>query len=163
MIRAMQMALFTDENPVEVYMSRSVNVPSGSAGVIYFPFGDVPEENMFQDLVCNLRCIICAADSRFYIAEGYMGREGKIIAKSNIAFMVLSEYCGLCSLAIVPNDEADEEVWEPLKKNWEDFSNEWSSTFIDKLRDILLKNGWDIYKKIGTFSNGEGVFQRLSA
>jgi len=144
-------------------MSRSVNVPSNSAAVLYFSYDD--DEDFFYDTISSLCAVIGSVDNRFDAAgdNEWIGREGRVISKCSIASIVLSEYCGLCSLAIVPKEDADDDAWEPLKECWEAFATEWSEDFFTKLRAKLVEDGFGLLKRLGTFSNGEGVFERASS
>lgn len=153
-------------------MGRSVNVPRGAAGVLYFSFEGDEEyfENsiLWSDMVRNLDSTINSVDgkeNRFYFAgDGrWFGDEGRVISMCSIAQIVLSEYCGLCSLAIVPQEEPDPDAAEMIKACWEDFAQQWSEDFFGRLRAKLLAEGWELYGKQGSFSNGEGVYARIAS
>jgi hypothetical protein len=153
-------------------MGRSVNVPSGSAGVLYFGFdgSDDCMDNsiLWSDLVEDLLSMIHSVDkenNRFYGAgeNRWIGREGRVISMCSIASMVLSEYCGVCSLAIVPQDEPDKDAWSALKVCWEDFSRQWSEDFFEKLRVKMVEDGFPVWNQVGRFSNGECVYERAAS
>lgn len=148
-------------------MGRSVNVPSGNAGVLYFDI-DHEDQDFFYDTIADLCSMVHSVDgetNRFYTAgdHGWIGNEGRIICTCSISQIVLSEYCGVCSLAIVPQEEPDEGAWSVLKVCWEDFSRQWSEDFFGRLRSKMLSDGFPVWNKVGRFSNGECVYERAAS
>lgn len=83
--------------------------------------------------------------------EKWDGRETAIILEGYGLQVGLSEYCGLATLSVrvdedvvdTEQDYQDCEDW--LAKNWDELTKYWKQ-----------------FAKIGTFSNGEGVYQRLT-
>lgn len=154
-------------------MGRSVSVPSNAAAVIYFPVWDYDRDDdeefdpflaqmAFDDMVEELKAgLKSLEDSSFNDADRWLGREDHVFLENRIVDVTLSEYCGLCALAFVPKEEADEDAWWPIQEQWEEFAKKWASDFSERARKEL-SDGFDIYKKVGSFSNGEGVFERVS-
>jgi len=142
-------------------MSRSVNVPSGSVATFYFGYDE--DSDFFYDLISELCSTIESVENRFYQAASneWIGQEGRVISKCGIAKVVLSEYCGLCSLAVVPCEDADEEAWAPLQGVWKSFAETWSTDFAEKL-GAALPQVVDLYRRVGCFSNGECVYERVA-
>lgn len=83
------------------------------------------------------------------------GNEVRIFAENKLVEFGISEYCGLVSISVRPID--NEYSWgkEGLAINW--IQQTWPG-----LRDDIIKSfPKDALYKIGTFSNGEGVYQLL--
>jgi len=86
------------------------------------------------------------------------GRETHIILEGYGLEIGLSEYCGLASLSVRVDEgpleySEDDEAYETDRQkalNW-----------INENWDEATKY-WNRYKKIGTFSNGEGVFEKTN-
>lgn len=85
------------------------------------------------------------------------GRETHIILEGYGLEIGLSEYCGLASLSVRVDEgpleySEDDEAYETdrqkalnwINENWDEASKYWNK-----------------YRKIGTFSNGEGVFEKV--
>lgn len=85
------------------------------------------------------------------------GRETHIILEGYGVEIGLSEYCGLASLSVRVDEgpleySEDDEAYETdrqkalnwINENWDEASKYWNK-----------------YRKIGTFSNGEGVFEKV--
>jgi hypothetical protein len=138
-------------------MGRSVNYLDNAEVVLYFPFeySDEPEmDNMnWDDMEQNLKCEIKAKLPSYYdVKDKWGNRETKIILENNLCSIGISEYCGLVSLSVAPrNNEYD--AWH------ESFAlrhaNQIKGTLERMLHDLGLKN----LHKVGTFSNGEAVFE----
>jgi hypothetical protein len=85
------------------------------------------------------------------------GRETHIILEGYGVEIGLSEYCGLASLSVRVDEgpleySEDDEAYETDRQkalNW--ISENWDEA----------SKYWNKYRKIGTFSNGEGVFEKV--
>lgn len=83
------------------------------------------------------------------------GRETQIIAENNLCEIGLSEYCGLVSVSI--RVIQDDYVWkyEPLAVRW--IHQMWP-----KIEAKMLERyGSSMLRKVGSFSNGEGVYEQV--
>lgn len=91
----------------------------------------------------------------FSRSKKYDGRETAIILTGYGTEIGLSEYCGLATLSIRIDENSLDNYYE------EDEYNEQ----YDKIEAWINENwakisqGYDQYRKIGTFSNGEAVFE----
>jgi hypothetical protein len=79
----------------------------------------------------------------FSRVERWPHDEVRVVLQNGLAEMAVSEYCGLTSLSIAPV----ENVSEGLANN-----------FIDSISDKFLSM-FSNYYRIGTFSNGESVYE----
>jgi hypothetical protein len=84
------------------------------------------------------------------------GRETSIILTGYGVEIGLSEYCGLATLSV----RVDENVLNYCDTDEE--AEEAENTALNWIRDNWeeCSKNWNEYKKIGTFSNGEGVFEK---
>jgi len=137
-------------------------VPAGAEAVLYF-YVELEEDDewFWDDLIANIRGEIRSEDESFTVEEDWIGREGRVIIANQIVRIAISEYCGVCSLAFVPTDEPDEDVWEPLQTVWEEFAAEWSKQFAYKVAKKLPGIGIGLLRRVGAFSNGEAVYEKV--
>lgn len=82
--------------------------------------------------------------------------EQTVIAENRFAEVSISEYCGSVALSLAPRSDLEEyeedyNKREALAKHWR-----------NKISERFLKE-FSEYEKLGTFSNGESVYQKVSA
>lgn len=89
---------------------------------------------------------------------GWDGRETLIIARNKLVEVGISEYCGLVSLSVRP---LDEHAWLNYSQSpiGERFARQVN---LDKVLAYALGEE-AVLHKVGTFSNGEGVYRRATA
>lgn len=133
-------------------MGRSVDYLNRARHVAYFewPYWEDEDENQFyeeaHDVIQDIRNVIKERFPEFYVEDKWDGRETHIILSGYGTEIGLSEYCGLATLSIRVEDDTAEDVDEVEKwidENWE-----------------RISEYYDMYRKVGTFSNGEGVFEK---
>lgn len=139
-------------------MGRSVDYLSNALKVYYLSYEqyfenedgqEIFDDYAFEVLFDNIKHEIKAKYKSFVVTDNFDGREVKIFLRNNIVEIGISEYCGLVSISI--RNVNDEKIG--LARN---FINK-----IDKgILDILKQNG-ETLTKVGTFSNGEGVYERI--
>jgi hypothetical protein len=137
-------------------MGRSVSYLNNSVFVLYFPFdySENPEDdNMnWDDMIENLKYEIKAKLPSYHKTDEWDNRETRIILKNNLCNIGISEYCGLVSLSVAPkNNEYD--VWH------ESFALRHAQQIKGTLEKVLNDLGLKRLSKIGTFSNGESIFE----
>ena len=133
-------------------MSRSVCVPFHAVAVAYVAssFEDTWEWDDFLD---DLRGLIISKYPSFEEEDSWYGREEMSILYNRHADVVVSEYCGLVSVSLVPRDPCDDlsslaEAWcARVASNFEKLINESYSTAV---------------RKIATFSNGEALYEKVN-
>lgn len=91
-------------------------------------------------------------------ANYWDGREDHIILKGYGVEIGLSEYCGLASLSVRVNDHeleycSDDQEYQEAR----DQALAWINDHWDEASKY-----WNAYRKIGSFSNGEGVFEKVN-
>jgi len=85
------------------------------------------------------------------VKNRWCGRETRIILENNLVEIGISEYCGLVSISILPNNSLDLIPY--------DLANYWINRIKSRLLSIVkVYNG---INRVGTFSNGEGVYENM--
>lgn len=124
-------------------MSRTVMTPYNAEIKTYFDATDMDEdqwEMFLEDFVDDLMYRYPS----LYQSDTWLNRECKALLENCFCYIGISEYCGLASVWIVPK-----EGHPNLEYAW-----------INKIRDAILRYG--NLKKVGTFSNGEAVYERIT-
>ena len=144
-------------------MGRSVNYLDNSEVVLYFPldneyneegeFDEFLSEMNWDDIIDNLCYEIKAKLPSYYdVKDKWGNRETRIILENNLCSIGISEYCGLVSLSVAPkNNEYD--AWH------ESFALRHVRQIEGTLEKVLCELGLKNLHKVGTFSNGEAVFE----
>jgi hypothetical protein len=144
-------------------MGRSVNYLDNAEVVLYFPFeygtnedGEYNEALAsldWHDLILNLQCEIKKYLPSYYeVKDKWDNRETRIILENNLCNIGISEYCGLVSLSVAPKNN-DYDIWH------ESFALRHAGQIKKTLEKVLHNLGLKNLRKIGTFSNGEAVFE----
>jgi len=127
-------------------MGRSVYVPSETEVVVYTSFEG--EDYDWDDSINYLVEQLEEAFPSVGADQGWIGREGRVVASSRLVRITVSEYCGCVAVCIVP-----EGAYEALARRW---ANQVEREF----KGIVANAFGQTYVKVGTFSNGEAVYQR---
>jgi hypothetical protein len=139
-------------------MGRSVNYLDNAEIVLYFPFESDDEflsQMEWDDTISNLQYEIKAKLPSYYIVKDKWGnKETRIILENNLCSIGISEYCGLVSLSVAPKDN-QYNVWH------EQFALRHARQIEKTLQKCLDNLSLNRLKKIGTFSNGEAVFEKV--
>jgi len=153
-------------------MSRSVSVASGAFAVAYQNCSDFgyriedeegnkiaePEYDEYlgeldwEDFMENLRADAKALFPSLENCDKWLDREDHAILENRFAYFGISEYMGLVS------------IWFVLKENLNCYYSDQDLTAIaehwaEQVKPKFEKNFGDL-KKVGTFSNGEGLYER---
>jgi hypothetical protein len=152
-------------------MGRSVDYLNNAERVNYFQWPtlwvydedtdqDVETDELWDasDVISDIQECITSNFPEFDKCSRWDGRETQIILEGYGVQIGLSEYCGLASLSVRvdqsildycdTDEEADAEeqkIKDWIHANWDEVSKYWNE-----------------YKRIGTFSNGEGVYQKAN-
>jgi len=143
-------------------MGRSVNYLDNAEVVLYFPFEGGQDENGNYDEFCaelewddikeNLISEIKAKLPSYYEVDKWGNRETRIILENSLCSIGISEYCGLVSLSVAPRQN-DYDAWH------ESFAVRHANQIESTLEKVLCELGLKNLRKVGTFSNGEAVFE----
>jgi hypothetical protein len=149
-------------------MSRSVSVASGAFAVAYEDcgtFGYVTEDEEgkkldephydevlagmdWEDFISDKYDRLAKEFPSFSKCDKWLDNEDHAIAENRFAYFGMSEYMGLVSLWLVLKDDYDYDWQGNLRKHW-----------AEQVRAKFLKR-FGTLTKLGTFSNGEAVFER---
>lgn len=152
-------------------MGRSVSYLRNAEKVNYFNWPTLEayndETNEYQEtdeyedadwVIENIQETFIYKFPEFDRANDWDGREDHIILKGYGVEIGLSEYCGLASLSVRINEkeleycDTDQEYQEARDQALSWINDHW---------DEASKH-WNLYRKIGSFSNGEGVFEKVN-
>jgi len=148
-------------------MGRSVDYLNNAEYVIYFQADwiNVDEEGEYdefqsqynwKDFMMNLTSSICYKLKSYDEVEEWDGREIRIFLKNELAEIGISEYCGLYSLSIRARDD---EFYCYDDKDKYGLAKYHVSQVRNTLEKALKDSGAEILNRVGTFSNGVGVFE----
>jgi hypothetical protein len=151
-------------------MGRSVNYLNNAEKVNYFewPTLSVYDDELDRDIqtdepeegyivIEDIQETIKSNFPEFDNCDRWDGRETHIILEGYGVEIGLSEYCGLASLSVRVDEgpleySEDDEAYETDRQKALNWINEnWAEA----------TKYWNKYKKIGNFSNGEGVFEKV--
>lgn len=87
-------------------MARSVYVPSAATQVVYADASGIEDSYDFEDCIDNLKSVL---QSRYPSLDSprrprYFGNEGSVVLENQLVSIVISEYCGLVAISVVPED-----------------------------------------------------------
>lgn len=152
-------------------MGRSVDYLNNAERVNYFEWPKLfcyneetdqdEETEEFEDsdwIIEDIQNYFIDSFSGFDRANKWDGRETHIILEGYGLQIGLSEYCGLATLSVRVNEneleycEDDKEYQAERNK-----AIQWIGTNWDEASKY-----WNLYRKIGSFSNGEGVFEKVN-
>ena len=138
-------------------MSRSVMTASDAVAIVYLHYDDDGGDE-WDDLVDTLRYAIREQYTSFidanraYREHGFYANELRLILENDHAYVTISNYYGLVAVCLVPID--DDPDTAGLAEHWcQQVASNWSS---------LLNKAFNGLRKIGTASNGEAFFEKIS-
>ena len=142
-------------------MGRSVDYLNNAEYVIYFTADWIDEEEElssmnWEDFMSNLTSEIFHKLKSYYEVEELDGRETKIFLKNELAEIGISEYCGLYSLSIRAKECLGYYSYE---KNIDGLSKHHCQQVRKTLEKALKDSGGKLLNRLGTFSNGNGVYE----
>ncbi len=108
------------------------------------------QQDEFDCLVEDIQQTLSAKFPAFEKADRWPERESHCILANDLCEIVISEYCGLVSLGVVPNVDCCYEDISGLAVAW-----------CEKNAAPFVRDTWGALRKIATMSNGESVFERI--
>ena len=144
-------------------MARSVSYLNNAIHTLYINYNDLYDEDEIVDewiaqdnWIYFKENIIDIITTKYKsldlpIKKKWNNSETEVILENQYCMIGLSEYCGLVSLSIAVNDN-----YEPLALNW--INKVWVK--IEEMFQKAYPNS--CLRKLGTFSNGEGVFEKIT-
>lgn len=106
----------------------------------------------WDDLVENIQSSLTERFPSLQCADHWPQSEVHAIAENAHCAVVISEYCGLVALGVVPVE------WDGWygDSNTEGLARTWAERYLVP----FLRQQWGELRHVGTFSNGEAVYER---
>ena len=109
-----------------------------------------------EDLISDIRAEAMARWPSFYEVDGWQGSEDQILLQNEFAEIGISSYAGLAAIWLrSTRDDKDESFYDQIRLG--NLSGNWCS----KIAKHFEAHFGDC-KKIGQFSNGETIFERVA-
>lgn len=124
-------------------MGRSVSYPS-NAQVVCYSYELEGEPFFYEDIVEDIRETCKSEWKSLSDCEIWLDREDCAVLENELCYIGVSEYCSLVSIWIVPKEE------------YENIASNWIAQIERKFRRFFAR-----LCKVGTFSNGEAVFEEI--
>lgn len=153
-------------------MGRSVSFASGSVAIAYqVPDLSYTDEDgtlhydvaeLWDDYKEGLRSQIEHIFPSMKPCDQWMGTEDLAIMENNLAFIGVSEYCGMVSIWLKPKFasyrwlNSEECIPDEQASRHNNAARHWCS----QVRDKFLST-FNHYNKLGTFSNGESFYKKV--
>jgi len=120
---------------------------------------DMAELN-WEDFYSELKHNIKAKLKSYNECEKWDSNEVSIFLENELAEIGLSEYCGLCSLSVRAKDD---EFYNSYEKVKEGIAKHHVKQIEKSLVKCLENVGVEVLNRLGTMSNGIGVFEKANA
>lgn len=143
-------------------MGRSVSTPRNAAVKVYLDYeseGEYDDHDLHQmqweDFVECVTSVISKRYPSLCEADGWIDREDRIILRNSHGIVTVSEYCGCVAICLTPDDEYPNRNPEISRAWCEQVSRGFQETIEKSFPDWAMQ-------KLGTMSNGESVFQKVT-
>ena len=134
-------------------MGRSVDYLNNNVGVTYIDISEEVENGFdWSDWLEDLTYLIKGQAKSLYkpIKDIWQGRETQIILENDHVYIGVSEYCELVSVSMAVRDDS----------HVPGLSEHWAEKMWPKIEKAIVEAyAGNSLRKIGSFSNGEGVFE----
>jgi len=140
-------------------MGRSVDYANNAAAVVYVDVSDIQESWEFDYFVEDVQSVVKGAYKSFDDEDKWIGRELRAVLENKFAQVVVSEYCGLASISLVAKEY---ECYYSDEIALQNLADAWVKQVAPNFAKLLNKT-FNCYAKIGNFSNGEGVYEKIAA
>ena len=108
-----------------------------------------------DDILDNIRGVIREHYPSFRLVSRWEGRELRVILENDLAFVTVSDYCGMIAVCLVPSAQG-----HSYADSTENFAESWCRRISNNWCERLNK-AFNGLRKLGTFSNGECVFEGI--
>jgi len=129
-------------------MSRSVSRPNNTL-ILCYQHHDWDSE-YWDDFIEDMRIDLQEMFPKLEPCDKWLGREDHAIMENGGAYVGVSEYCGLVAIWVVPKTDRNTGEENALAYGWASSIHKRFTEFFGELAHM------------GTFSNGEAVFQRIN-
>ena len=150
-------------------MGRSVNYLRNALQVSYFEwpryssYNEETEQDELEDyqdgdeVMDDIRESIISEYPNFNRSKKWDGNDVSLLLEGYCAQIGLSEYCGLATLSIRIDEDQLPNSWDDNYDEVYDNTEKWINE-----NWARISSGYNQYNKIGTFSNGESVFESIN-
>ena len=130
-------------------MGRSVSMATDSL-LVAFQVYDADGWGEFDEYLDDIRMVATERWPSFTDCDVWVGREDHAILENGLGYLGVSEYCGLVS------------VWFVAKEStyWFEARQDLARGFAEKIAPSFHRMFGEL-RKLGTMSNGEGVYERV--
>jgi hypothetical protein len=118
-------------------------------------FSEQDSQTLYDDFAEDLEILLKEAFPSLTPDEKWLGREDKALLSNSYAYCGWSEYCGLVAVWV-----AAKEPGYQASSAWEALRDKWIASIEKKFAKTVGKSWGTPLTKVGTFSNGESVFQK---
>ncbi len=118
-------------------------------------FSEQDSQLLYDDFAEDLETLLKEAFPSLNPDEKWLSREDKALLSNAYSYFGWSEYCGLVAVWV----SAKEPDWNSSSA-WEAMRDKWISSIEKKFAKTVAKSWGTPLTKVGTFSNGEAVFQK---
>jgi hypothetical protein len=153
-------------------MSRSVSTHPNAIATVYLDCSGVLDSDApewaWQEFIEDLRCVLdgsAGVESGLFInnksftgfdgysdANRWSGRENRVILEGEQTEISISEHFGIAAVCLAPLDPD-----EPSHRH----ACEYAAPYFNELLKVAYPKSF--LTKVGTFSNGESIYERLQA
>ena len=119
-------------------------------------FDDDTTRANWDDDMANLSSTLCDAFPSLRECDRWLGDEDHVILENRHAAVSVSEYCGLVAVCLVPEARSEYESSPMIARRW-------CAQVEARFRRIVADVFGTELVKLGTMSNGEGVFRKAEA
>ena len=138
-------------------MGRSVDYDSDAIAVAYVDGSDIQDSFEFDEYIESVQDYVKELWPSFDAEDRWIGRELRLIAENSMAYIAVSEYCGLISLSLVPKTEQYLNSYYSDEVALANLTGAWTARIAPK-----FMKSFNQFNRLGSFSNGESVYQRVS-
>lgn len=118
---------------------------------------------LYEDAVDSIRNGLSERFPSFEEDDAWPEREVRTIAGNSMTDIDISEYCGLVSVSITPRNKC-EYCWRPCGCDPQHYlATSWTNRMVERIAETIYEVvSLEPLRKIGTFSNGESVYERVA-
>lgn len=135
-------------------MARTVSTPYGCAAVCYVDGRHIEEDWDWDLFIDDLRTRAKKRWPSLDECNAWIDREDHAILENDYCFVGVSEYCGLVSVWLLPKEL---DTYYPDEASKENLAKRWVSSIENNFHKEFGE-----YRKVGTFSNGEAVYEKIN-
>ena len=138
-------------------MGRSVSVPSGAVETAYLDVTWLEESDDWEDFIYFLQQVIRDKYPSFIECKKWLDREDQVVLENQHAYVVVCGYGNVASISLVAKEHDADDAAFYLAKRW---AEQVGASFLKTIHKAYPSHSLG---RLGTFSNGESVYQKVGA